>query len=159
MVSIIWGHGMGGGPKKKTAVTAVTTVTAVTAVTTRLRPPPMLCASTSNPRIRRDHRNRPSQWVRRTKTVTAHDRRYAREAERASKIPHMFSPPKTRWTGWFEAGMLERHKLLMGRTQDRAGQNNGSIGVFWRSFNGIIGHIRYMFRGLKITHNHEHSSL
>ena len=55
--------------------------------------------------------------------------------------------------------MLERHKLLMGRTQDRAGQNNGSIGVFWRSFNGIIGHIRYMFRGLKITHNHEHSSL
>ena len=45
--------------------------------------------------------------------------------------------------------MLERHKLLMGRTQDRAGQNNGSIGVFWRSFNGIIGHIRYMFRGLK----------
>jgi hypothetical protein len=54
---------------------------------------------------------------------------------------------------------LERHKLLMGRTQDRAGQNNGSIGVFWRSFNGIIGHIRYMFRGLKITHNHEHSSL
>ena len=52
--------------------------------------------------------------------------------------------------------MLERHKLLMGRTQDRAGQNNGSIGVFWRSFNGIIGHIRYMFRGLKITHNHEH---
>ena len=55
--------------------------------------------------------------------------------------------------------MLERHKLLMGRTQDRAGQNNGSIGVFWRSFNGIIGHIRYMFRGPKITHNHEHSSL
>ena len=55
--------------------------------------------------------------------------------------------------------MLECHKLLMGRTQDRAGQNNGSIGVFWRSFNGIIGHIRYMFRGLKITHNHEHSSL
>ena len=55
--------------------------------------------------------------------------------------------------------MLERHKLLMGRTQDRAGQNNGSIGVFWRSFNGIIGHIRYMFRGLKITHSHEHSSL
>ena len=55
--------------------------------------------------------------------------------------------------------MLERHKLLMGRTQDRVGQNNGSIGVFWRSFNGIIGHIRYMFRGLKITHNHEHSSL
>ena len=55
--------------------------------------------------------------------------------------------------------MLERHKLLMGRTQDRAGQNNGSIGDFWRSFNGIIGHIRYMFRGLKITHNHEHSSL
>ena len=55
--------------------------------------------------------------------------------------------------------MLERHKLLMGRTQDRAGQNNGSIGVFWRSFNGIIGHIRYMFRGLKITHNHEHSSM
>ena len=53
--------------------------------------------------------------------------------------------------------MLERHKLLMGRTQDRAGQNNGSIGVFWRSFNGIIGHIRYMFRGPKITHNHEHS--
>ena len=51
--------------------------------------------------------------------------------------------------------MLERHKLLMGRTQDRAGQNNGSIGVFWRSFNGIIGHIRYMFRGPKITHNHE----
>ena len=48
--------------------------------------------------------------------------------------------------------MLERHKLLMGRTQDRAGQNNGSIGVFWRSFNGIIGHIRYMFRGLKITY-------
>ncbi len=48
--------------------------------------------------------------------------------------------------------MLERHKLLMGRTQDRAGQNNGSIGVFWRSFNGIIGHIRYMFRGPKITH-------
>ena len=40
--------------------------------------------------------------------------------------------------------MLERHKLLMGRTQDRVGQNNGSIGVFWRSFNGIIGHIRYM---------------
>ena len=55
--------------------------------------------------------------------------------------------------------MLERHKFLMGRTQDRAGQNNGSIGVFWRSFNGIIGHTRYMFRGLKITHNHEHSSL
>ena len=55
--------------------------------------------------------------------------------------------------------MLERHKLLMGRTQDRVGQNNGSIGVFWRSFNGIIGHIRYMFGGLKITHNHEHSSL
>ena len=55
--------------------------------------------------------------------------------------------------------MLERHKLLMGRTQDRAGQNNGSIGVFWRSFDGIIGHIRYMFRGPKITHNHEHSSL
>ena len=55
--------------------------------------------------------------------------------------------------------MLERHKLLMGRTQDRAGQNNGSIGVFWRSFNGIIGHIRYMFRGPKITHNHGHSSL
>ena len=55
--------------------------------------------------------------------------------------------------------MLERHKLLMGRTQDRVGQNNGSIGVFWRSFNGIIGHIRYMFRGPKITHNHEHSSL
>ena len=55
--------------------------------------------------------------------------------------------------------MLERHKLLMGRTQDRAGQNNGSIGVFWRSFNGIIGHIRYTFRGLKITHNHGHSSL
>ena len=55
--------------------------------------------------------------------------------------------------------MLERHKLLMGRTQDRAGQNNGSIGVFWRGFNGIIGHIRYTFRGLKITHNHEHSSL
>ena len=51
--------------------------------------------------------------------------------------------------------MLERHKLLMGRTQDRAGQNNGSIGVFWRSFNGIIGHIRYMFRGLKITHDHD----
>ena len=55
--------------------------------------------------------------------------------------------------------MLERHKLLMGRTQDRAGQNNGSIGVFWRSFNGIIGHIRYMFRAEKITHNHGHSSL
>ena len=46
--------------------------------------------------------------------------------------------------------MLERHKLLMGRTQDRAGQNNGSIGVFWRSFNGIIGHIRYMFRGPRL---------
>ena len=55
--------------------------------------------------------------------------------------------------------MLERHKLLMGRTQDRVGQNNGSIGVFWRSFNGIIGHIRCMFRGPKITHNHGHSSL
>ena len=55
--------------------------------------------------------------------------------------------------------MLERHKLLMGRTQDRAGQNNGSIGVFWRSFNGIIGHIRYMFRGPKITHNHTPLSL
>ena len=55
--------------------------------------------------------------------------------------------------------MLERHKLLMGRTQACAGQNNGPIGVFWRGFNGIIGHIRCMFRGLKITHNHEHSSL
>ena len=37
--------------------------------------------------------------------------------------------------------MLERHKLLMGRTQDRAGQNNGSIGVFWRSFLMVLSAI------------------
>ena len=45
--------------------------------------------------------------------------------------------------------MLERHKLLMGRTQACAGHNNGSIGVFWRSFNGIIDHIHCMFACLE----------
>ena len=74
-------------------------------------------------------------------------------------FPHMFLPPKTRWTGWFWAGVLDHHVWPPRQPCHVTAHYNGSIGVHLRGNMGLITDFGYTLPTDNFTPFYDHSSL